>query len=46
MLIGFKKEDSLVQKALNQNSVLDLNATKLQNNLFGRQKKNLAVCLH
>ena len=39
MLIELKKEDSLVQKALNQNSVLDLNATKLQNNLFGRHKK-------
>lgn len=38
MLIGLKKL-SLVQKALNQNSVKDFIATKLQNDVFSRHKK-------
>jgi len=45
MLIGLKKL-SLVQKALNQNSVIDVIATKLQNDVGSRHRKNLAVCLH
>ena len=36
MLIGFKKKLSLVQKALNQNSVMNLNASKFKDNVFGK----------
>ena len=38
MLIGLKKL-SLLQKAINQNSVIDFIATKLQNDLLSRHKK-------
>ena len=44
-MIGDKKKSSLLQKVLNQNRVMDFNATILQNNFLSFFKINYRLAL-